>query len=142
MSTSAYTQCSSRKAQIRSALLFALAVMLLLVNCPLKRVLQNNYGEYAASATRTNQTNINQRTNADYRAAESCSAIQKKTAFVSSNSFQKEHLTAPFDVLNVTHATGFYINYYLSSIRSKPAASNISTPYSLPLFLQHLRLLI
>jgi len=142
MRTSAYTLYSSRKAKTRSALLFALAVLLLVVNCPLKRMLQNNYGGFSASATRTNQTNISQRTYADYHAVESCYSIQKKNIFVNSNSFQKVNLPTPFYLSDVAGATGFDINYYLSSIRVKPAATHTSNPSSLPLFLQHLRLRI
>lgn len=141
MNTSANHILLTGKAH-KSAFLFALAVLLLVVSCPLKRLLQNNPGSYSRSSVRSNQTNINQRTNTGYSTADNCCAVKKKTAFVKSGLSQKVVLFTPSYLSNVSDASGFDINYYLSGINYNSANVEITNASSLPLFLQHLRLLI
>lgn len=139
MNTSANKIYSSCKANIYSAFLFALAVLLLVVSCPLKRVLQVNVTFNSSPATRTNQTNISQQTNAGFGAT--C-AVKKKTLFVEPGLIQKVQIAIPFYFSNVANATGFDINHYLSRIHCQPAYVVSSNTSSLPIYLQHLRLLI
>jgi hypothetical protein len=125
-----------------SASLFATAVLLLIVSCPLKRLLQGSPATYSNSAVRTNQTNINERSNAGYNIADDCGAISKKIDVVKTNLSQKVVVSSPSYLSKVSDASGFDINYYLSEINYKAAPVETDNPSSLPLFLRHLRLLI
>lgn len=126
----------------KSAFLFALAVLLLVVSCPLKRLLQKNEGSYSSTSVRSNQTNIDQRTNTGYSSADNCCVVKKKTSFAKSGLSQKVVVFTPSYLSNVSDASGFDINYYLSGVNYKAAHVAFSNPSSIPLFLQHLRLLI
>lgn len=125
---------------IHSAGLFALALMLLVISCPLKKLLQNNVASHS-SLQKTKQININQPRASQYSSAVSCSAIREKTLLVKSNLIQ---LKAPSSLYfpDRKRESGFEINYFLSRTNSKCGFSASSNLSSLPLFLQHLRLRI
>jgi uncharacterized protein (UPF0333 family) len=142
MNTSANKIYSTGKAKLSLAFLFALAVLLLVVSCPLKRLLPSNYVVYNSTATRTNQTNISTRSAAQLASIENCCAIKKKAVFVQSNLVQEIKLSSPLYVSNLYTERGFDIHYSLSRIKNKPAYLVSSNTSSLPLFLQHLRLRI
>ncbi len=122
----------------KSAFLFALAVLLLVASCPLKRLLRNN----SSSSVRSNQTDINKRTNTGYNTVDNCYAVKKKTALIKSGSSEKVVFFTPSYLSNVSNASGFNINYYIRGINYKWGHLAFSNPSSIPLFLQHLRLLI
>ena len=141
MSISANRIYSSLKININSTFLFALAV-LLVVSCPLKRILQINVTSNYSPVTKISQTNINKSTDADFGASDTCCALKKKTLFDKSTLTQKVQRVIPFYFSDVTNATGFNINHYLSRMHRQPAYV-ISSPHSsLPSYLQHLRLRI
>jgi uncharacterized protein (UPF0333 family) len=141
MNTSAHTIYSISKSKLSLAFLFALAVLLLVVSCPLKRLLQSNYVVYNSTATRTNQTNINTDSAAQHASIENCCTI-KKAVFVQSNLVQKIKLSSPLYISNLYTERGFDIHYSLSRIKNKPAYLVSSNTSLLPIYLQHLRLLI
>ena len=142
MNTSKNKIYSTGKAKLSLALLFALAVILLVVSCPLKRLLQSNDIVNTATATRTNQTNINSGSSTQRAAIENCCAIKKKAVFAQTNLVQKVKLSSPLYVSNLFAERGFDIHYSLSRIKNNPAYVVSSNASSLPLYLQHLRLLI
>lgn|GEM_PF-3422954 len=125
-----------------TALMFAFAVMLLIVSCPLKRLLQNNFVFNSSSVVKTNLTNINQRAGADHIATANCCAVKKKTVLVKLDLSQQCKLPVPIYQSNITGYPGFDINYFLSGVSYRYGilvSSDLSAP---PLFLQHRRLLI
>lgn len=141
MNTSANGIYSCRKATIYAALMFALAVMLLVVSCPLKRLLQNNFVSNSSSAVK-GQTNINHRTGADYSAFANSCADKKEIILAKPDLFKQSELLVPLYLSNIIRRPGFTINYFLSGTNYNYAFL-VSSHYStLPLFLQHLRLLI
>lgn len=145
MNTCANRIYSRRKANIYSiysALVFSLAVLLLVVSCPVKRALQSGFASHASPVSRTNQTNINEQTNAGIDGTANCLTFQKKTVFVTSGWLQKVQIAIPFYFSDVANATGFDIYDYLSRLQTKPAHVISFNTSSLPLYLQHLRLLI
>lgn len=133
---------SSPKAVFHTALLVVLAVVLLVVSCPLKRVLQNDFTANSSSPVRTNQTNINQATASDYyELADGC-GIKQQVTFTKFNLPQQVSIPAFTDLSYISTQSGFGLNYFLSRISFKNTILSEYTHSSLPLFLQHLRLLI
>ncbi len=142
MNTSVNRIYSSRKVNVYTALMFALAVMLLIVSCPLKRLLQDNFVFNSSSVVKTSQTNINQRTGADHIATANCCAVKKKTVLVKLDLSQQCKLPVPLYQSNITGHPGFDINYFLSGISYRYGVLVSSDFSTLSLFLQHRRLLI
>jgi len=129
------------KAKVSSVLLFSLAFLLLIVSCPLKRFLKNSFSATSTSATRNNQTNINQRTVTNYSNAFNSCAVLEETVFTTDLS-QQATLQAPVYFSNITNEPGYSTHYFLSRINYTNNLSSVSLNSTLPLFLQHLRLLI
>jgi uncharacterized protein (UPF0333 family) len=142
MNTSANKIYSTGKAKLSLAFLFALAVLLLVVSCPLKRLLQSNDIVKTSTATRINQTNISSSSSAQRASIENCCALKKRGVFVQSNLLQKVKPLLPLYVSNLYTERGFDIHYSLSRIRNEAAYVVSSNTSSLPIYLQHLRLLI
>jgi uncharacterized protein (UPF0333 family) len=142
MNTSTNKIYSTGKAKLSLALLFALAVILLVVSCPLKRLLQNNDIVSTATTTRTNQTNISSSSSTQRASVENCCALKKRAVFAETNLVQKVKLSSPLYVSNLLTERGFDIHYSLSRIKDEPAYVVSFNTSSLPIYLQHLRLLI
>jgi hypothetical protein len=120
-----------------SALLFALAVLLLVVSCPVKRFLNLNY----TSSTQQSSKQENQSGKTAIYNITSCCSLKQKIILVK-GSFKKQYAPAHEIVLTSNRQYGFDINYFLSRIRSNHLRSAHTTLFSPPLFLQHRRLLI
>jgi hypothetical protein len=120
-----------------SALLFALAVLLLAVSCPVKRFFNTNF----ANSTQQNSKQESQPGKAAKYQSTSCCSLKQKTILVKA-SFKKQNAPAPDVVLTGNSQSGFDINHFLSRTRSNQLSSAPTTIPSLPLFLQHRRLLI
>lgn len=120
-----------------SALLFALAVLLLAVSCPVKRFFNTNF----ANATQQSSKEESQPGKAAKYQSISCCSLKHKTILVKA-SFKKQNAPVPDVVLTGNSQSGFDINYFLSRTRNNHFRSAHSTVSSLPLFLQHRRLLI
>lgn len=129
------------KAKVSSALLFSLAFLLLIVSCPLKKFLKNNFSANSTSATRSNHTNINQRTITNYSNAFNSCAVSEESVFTTDVSQQVKQQT-PVYFANIINEPGYNTHYFLSRINYSYHPSSASLSSSLPLFLQHLRLLI
>ncbi len=129
------------KAKVSSALLFSLAFLLLIVSCPLKRFLKDSFSATSTSATRGNQTHINQRTVTNYSNAFNSCSVSEESVFTTDLS-QQVTLQTPVYFSNIINEPGYNTHYFLSRINYSYHPSSASLSSSLPLFLQHLRLLI
>ena len=133
---------SPRKATIYTALTFALAMLVLIVSCPVKRLILTNFDSTASSSTKSSQTNIYKGANIENSATANCSIVNDKTDVVKSDISQQHKLPVPLYLSNINNQTGFDINYFLSAINFSGISSVSAQHATLPLFLQHLRLLI
>lgn len=128
--------------KIFSALSVALAVLILVVSCPVKRLLQNNFVYVSTTATKSSQTNLNQRSFADYSTAGNCSLTAHNTVLVKQDLSQQDKLPLPFHPSIISDEAGFDLNYFLTGLNPGSFTSANTLQRSIPLFLQHLRLLI
>ena len=133
---------SPRKATVHTALMFALAMLVLIVSCPVKRLLLTNFNSTASSSQKSSQTNIYQGVNIENSATANCSVENDKTDVIKSDVSQQHKLPLPLYLSNISNQSGFDINYFLSGISYNITQSIASQHATLPLFLQHLRLLI
>jgi hypothetical protein len=128
------------KAKVSSALLFSLALLLLIVSCPIKRFVKNSFSATSTSAGRSNQTNSKKHTVTNYsNEFNSCSVSEEP--FFTTDFSQQVKLQVPENFANIINEPGFNIHYFLSGINYSNHPP-ISHHLPLPLFLQHLRLLI
>lgn len=142
MNTSANKIYWSPKTVFQTAFLFVLAVMLLVVSCPLKRVLQNEFTAGPSSPVRTNQTNINQASASDYYTIADGCWNNQKVIVTTFNLSQQVSLSASINLSYIPVQPGFDIHYSLSRIKNKDAYVVSFNTSSLPLYLQQLRLRI
>lgn len=143
MSVRANSVYSSRKNTVFSAILSALTLLVLVVSCPLKQLLQDNLVSNSSHAVRTNQISANQNSNTNYSAQNNCCGARKNTVLVKPDLSQQVKLPVPFYFSNIVALPGFDVNYFLSRIKGNKNTTVLSSNLSpLPLFLQHLRLLI
>jgi hypothetical protein len=127
---------------IFSALLFALAILILLLSCPLKHLLQNDFNPNSPVTSKSNQTNNTRYFNTSYNNSSTyCTAINKST-ILQAHPFLYQKVDAPVFTLNIYNHTGYYIHLFLSDI--KPLYSTALRPdySSLPIFIQHRSFLI
>jgi hypothetical protein len=121
----------------RTAFLFLLAVLMLVVSCPFKRLLQ------AENNLQTSQQSVKgngaERKVATYQNA--CSCAQKQKITLVKFEIGKQQLPVPEFLAEYNFQTGFSIPYFLSGTEKQYQLFSATSP-SLPLFLQHRRLLI
>ena len=141
MNTSSNKIYSSPWAVLQTALVFVLSVMLLVVSCPLKLVLQKDFVSKSSSPVRTNQTNINQATASDYTSTDGCE-VKQKAKLTKFNESHRVKIPAFTNLSYISNQAGFGLHHFLSGISFKNTFLSKSIFPSLPLFLQHLRLLI
>ncbi len=141
MNTSVNKIFLPRKATVYTAVMFALAMLVLIVSCPVKRLLLTNFNSTASSSQKSNQ-NIYQGVNIENNATADCSVENDKTDVIKSDVSQQHKLPLPLYLSNINNQAGFDINYFLSGISYNITQSIASQHATLPLFLQHLRLLI
>lgn len=118
---------------------FTLALLVLLLSCPLKQVVNGNFIP-GTSGQKFARSGFSQSHAAEYKAEASCCALKKKDnlALASATKVDAPSGLHPF----LPAVQGFGIHYFLSRLRHDFAATPSSLFVSLPLFLQHLRLLI
>lgn len=128
------------KAGVASVLMFSLALLVLVVSCPLKRFLM----EGTATSTlvpRSNQTNINEHSVLKYSSDFNRCSVSDEPVLTSDLS-NTVKVQAPVHFQNIFNEPGYPIHYFLSGINFNYHLSSASPNSSLPIFLQHLRLLI
>lgn len=135
---SSIKQYSVATAKGRTALLFLLAALMLVASCPFKRLLQTeNNSQTSQPSVKWNGA---ERKVAAYQSDCPCAKKQKITLVKFDISKQK--LPAPEFIAEKNFQTGFSIHYFLSGTEKQYPFFSASSPSSLPLFLQHRRLLI
>lgn len=129
------------KRKVSAGLLFILAFTLLFVSCPVKKLVLRNFTSHTSPVTTNPDKNINSANNANYVAEnENCSFA--KNAVVTTDLVRHIDINAPVHFLNNANAAGFKINYFLSGLNENSRSLIVTKNLSVPLFLQHLRLLI
>lgn len=130
----------SSKARFSPALLFSLAFLLLIVSCPVKRFLKHSFNAAATSAV-ANQNSSNRHSVTNYKSAFNICSVSKEAVFITDFSPQST-IQAPVYFANIINEPGYNIHYFLSGINYSYSSPFASLNSSVPLFLQHLRLLI
>lgn len=116
--------------------------MILVLSCPLKKLLQNNYVSNSSATGKIGQTNNIQGSIVDYHSTDNCLIVTKEIFLVKTDLSKQINFSDPLYLTNITRQPGFDINYFLSGV-SYDYTHLVSYHYStLPLFLQHLRLRI
>jgi hypothetical protein len=121
-----------------SAGLLALAFLLLVVSCPLKRILQINFAP-VSSAIKIHKA-ITQYNSTTYSTA-SCYKLKEKAVLVKAN-LVTQQVSSPLFLLAFHSSQGLGDSFSLTGILQSYHHLNIPVPPGLPLFLQHRRLLI
>lgn len=129
------------KRKVSAGLLFILAFTLLFVSCPVKKLLLRNFTSHTSPIAGNHDTNVHSGTHANYIAEnEHCSFA--KNAVVTTDLVRHIDIKPRVYSLNNANATGFKINYFLSGLNENSRSLIVTKNLSVPLFLQHLRLLI
>lgn len=123
----------------RSAFLFLLALLMLVVSCPFKRLLQadNNTRVAAHPSPRTNGID---RQTAAYE-TKSCCVQKQKITLVNADG-KDQNVKAPEFISTQDGQTGFALHYFLNGTEKQFSPVGPTNLSSFPLFLQYRRLLI
>lgn len=124
------------------AVLFALAIWVLAVSCPLKSILNYNAVLQSSVASRSSLTNSKQDFSNVYASNATCFAGKAKTVSLRADKMQYFKADAPVFTINVFNHTGYYIHSIPDGINTEYNLAADSDYSSLPLFLQHRGLLI
>ncbi|MGZ8516769.1 MAG: hypothetical protein ACXWWD_05435 [Chitinophagaceae bacterium] len=127
---------------IYSAALFALAILVLVVSCPLKRLFINNHVSQTSVASKFNRTNNNQYFSILYSSHTTYCADKNKTPILQADKSQHTKVVAPAFTINIFNHTGYCIHSFLDGIKTDHNSAPDSGYSSLPLFLRHRSLLI
>jgi len=129
---------SYQKQRFTSAILFALAILIVVVSCPLKRMLN---GTTPSASPRIAYVSVNQSSSVATPSQVSCCALRAKVTLLGAElKAQKTPLPVPF-IASIS-LSGFDIPYFLSGTPQTYRTTEIFLSSNLPLFLQHRRLLI
>lgn len=129
-----------RKTKVSATLLFILAFSLLFISCPVKKFLLTSFIHHSSSVTAGYETTNDKNSKIDYAFAKGhCSFATDR--FCTSDSCRIKILSPVFFV-NSSNASGFKINYFVAGLNAHNSWSTNHKNLSVPLFLQHLRLLI
>lgn len=123
----------------KTALLFLLAVLMLIVSCPFKRLLQTDSNIQASSQSSVKWSGAERKV-AAYQNA--CSCAQKQKITLVKFEVSKQKLPASDFLADQNGQTGFSLQYFLSGLEKNYSPSASTSVSSLPLFLHHRRLLI
>jgi hypothetical protein len=123
----------------RTALLFLLTVLMLVVSCPFKRLLQIESNPQAAAQSSVKWNSADRKV-ATYQTGCSCAKKQKITLV--KFEVNKQTLPASDFLADQNFQTGFSLHYFLSGLETQYSHSAFTSFPPLPLFLQHRRLLI
>lgn len=123
----------------RTALLFLLALLMLVVSCPFKRLLQADSSARVVAHPSPKINGLDRQTAAFE--VKFCCAQKQKITLVKTESSQQE-VKIPDYISSQDGQTGFALHYYLSGTEKHDRYIEPASLISLPLFLQHRRLLI
>jgi len=122
-----------------TVLLFTLSMLMLVGSCPFKRLLQHHI-QTQASTQMPVKWNSPQQKRAAYGNTSCCSLKQKTT--LAKTTITKHEVPSPHFFADMNVPSGFAIYYFLNGTDNRYNHSASLSLSSLPLFLQHRRLLI
>ncbi|HEY1114673.1 MAG TPA: hypothetical protein VGE66_13970, partial [Chitinophagaceae bacterium] len=129
----------SSRSKLYAAGVFTLALLVLVITCPLKRMVQQNLTA-SASTQKFNRPVVHQSVAVDYSDTVSCCALKKKEHVIQASVVNPGVPSPARLVPYLTVVQGFGIHYFLSRDDHESPAFSLTVSLSLPLFLQHLRL--
>jgi len=128
--------------KIGSAALFALAILILVVSCPLKRLLTNNSISKTPTALESKQTKNNQYLSKLYSINTTCSAQKNETLIFKADNSPHKNADDYIITINIFNNNEYHSHTFLDGIESEFYLAPSSGYNSIPLFIQHRRLLI
>jgi len=144
MNVNTHRNSYTNKAANFAPLLWVFTFILLFLSCPVKRILLNISGEQTASGTRVKTASQGISKTSYQYSKEKCCSLKNRYIYEQPHSSQlvKKKLSA--EPLFIEDQSGFSIHYAVNDIDSVSSLSDqqYSTAWSIPLFLQHRRLLI
>lgn len=135
------TPYQSSCSKLYAAGVFTLALLMLVVTCPLKRMVKGHH-TVSTSAQKFHRVTVQQSVATEYTAMASCCAL-KERAQVIQGSTVKLSVPSPNSIVPyLTIVQGFGIPYFLSRADDESPSFTPAASLSVPLFLHHLRLRI
>lgn len=128
--------------KIGSVALFALAILILVVSCPLKRLLSNNAVSKTPKALESKQTKNNQYLSKLYSTNTTCSAQKNETLIFQAYNAPHKNAEDHIITINIFNYNGYHFHSFSDGIESEFYVAPASGYNSIPLFIQHRRLLI
>ena len=128
--------------KIGSVALFALAILILVVSCPLKRLLSNNAVSKTPKALESKQTKNNQYLSKLYSTNTTCSAQKNETLIFQAYNAPHKNAEDHIITINILNYNGYHFHSFSDGIESEFYVAPASGYNSIPLFIQHRRLLI
>jgi hypothetical protein len=131
-----YKEIAATRGKI--SFLFLLSILMLVVSCPFKRLIQteNNFQASTQQSIKWNDTE-SQTANKNT----SC-CVQKQKIILAKPVISKQQLPGSDILANQNLLTGFAIHYFLSGTEKTGNPYIISSVSPLPIFLRHRRILI
>jgi hypothetical protein len=131
-----YKEMAATRGKI--SFLFLLSILMLVVSCPFKRLIQteNNFQASTQQSIKWNDTE-SQTANKNT----SC-CVQKQKIILAKPVISKQQLPGSDILANQNLLTGFAIHYFLSGTEKTGNPYIISSVSPLPIFLRHRRILI
>ena len=127
---------------IVSAALFALAMLVLVISCPLKRLLINNYVSQSSTLPKSNQTSSNQYATILNSIHTNCCAVKNKISFFQDHKFHYQKIDISDFYISISNDTKHYQYSLLDGSKQNYKFAANAEQHVLPLFLQHRSLLI
>ena len=128
--------------KIGSAALLALAILILVVSCPLKRLLSNNAVSKTPTALESKQTKNNQYLSKLYSTNTTCTAQKNETLIFQADNSPHKNAEDHIITINIFNNNGYHFHSFLDGIESEFYIAPAPGYNSIPLFIQHRRLLI
>lgn len=127
---------------IVSAALFALAMLVLVISCPLKRLLTNNYVSQSSTLPKSNQTSSNQYATILNSIHTNCCFAKNKISFFQDEKSHSQNIYIPTFCTIISNDTEHYFHSFLDGNKQNYKFAANAEQHVLPLFLQHRSLLI
>jgi hypothetical protein len=100
-----------------SASLFALAILVLVVSCPLKRLFINNSVSQTSIPSKSNQTSSTQYSKHLFGSYSNCYSAKNKVSLFQDDKSQHKQVDPPVYSTNSSNHTGYYIQSFLNTTR-------------------------
>lgn len=127
---------------IASAGLFAMAMLLLVVSCPFKRLLTNNYSSQTSRHSNSKSTNNTRALSIFYSNDARCYAETDKAAIWQADKIQQIKTATPLFTDNIFNSTGYFIHSFSNGNTDNYNLVSVVKCSSIPLFLRHRSILV